>query len=102
MAEPFGGFPPEGIAFLAGLAADNTRAFFDARRRTYERDVAAPMRLPLPQDHQRGDLLRLDALHASRHLGHPSCVSTTRFADWTAHLQPFSPLHRWLVDNLTP
>lgn len=230
MAERFGGFPPEGI--LAGLAADNTRAFFDAQRRAYERDLAGPIRLfvnevadrlrvsvapdiqaeptvgkslfrinrdlrfskdktpynpwmdaiwwegdpdarrapafifrlaadhvvvgagimglrgdrldryrrgvgdpstggalravldhlidahadiqvtqptrkrvpsPYPQDHQRGDLLRLDALHASRHLGHPSSVSTSRFADWTAdHLQPFSPLHRWLVDNLTP
>ena len=232
MAERFGGFPPQGIGFLAGLAADNTRTFFEAHRATYERELAAPIRpfvtevadrlrtsvapdlqaaptvgkslfrinrdlrfakdktpynpwidaiwweghtdarrapafifrlaadhvvvgagimgrrgprldryrravadphtggalgsvldqlrdthadvqltqptrqrvpSPYPQDHPRGELLRLDALHASRHLAHPDSIGTPRFADWTAdHLQPFAPLHRWLVDNLTP
>ena len=49
------------------------------------------------------DLLRLDALHASRLLPHPDSIGTSRFADWTAdHLEPFSPLHRGLVENLIP
>jgi uncharacterized protein (TIGR02453 family) len=43
VAEAFTGFPPSGIAFLAGLAADNTRAYFDRNRSTYAHDVAAPL-----------------------------------------------------------
>ena len=43
MAEAFTGFPPSGIAFLAGLAADNTKAYFDRNRGTYANDVAAPL-----------------------------------------------------------
>jgi uncharacterized protein (TIGR02453 family) len=45
MADSFVGFPETGLAFLTGLAADNTRTFFDTHRRTYERDLLAPMRL---------------------------------------------------------
>lgn len=44
MADTFTGFPPGGIAFLAGLAAGNTRTYFDANRGTYANDVAAPLR----------------------------------------------------------
>ena len=44
MAETFTGFPPKGIAFLAGLAADNTKTYFDDNRDTYPEDVAAPLR----------------------------------------------------------
>jgi hypothetical protein len=42
--ETFTGFPPSGIAFLAGLAADNTKAYFDGNRDTYSNDVAVPLR----------------------------------------------------------
>jgi uncharacterized protein (TIGR02453 family) len=44
VAEAFTGFPPSGIDFLADLAADNTKAYFDANRETYAHDVAAPLR----------------------------------------------------------
>jgi uncharacterized protein (TIGR02453 family) len=44
VAEAFTGFPPSGIDFLAGLAADNTKAYFDGNRGTYANDVAAPLR----------------------------------------------------------
>ena len=44
MADTFTGFPPGGIAFLAGLAADNSRTYFDAHRGTYANDIAAPLR----------------------------------------------------------
>lgn len=44
MAETFTGFPPSGIDFLAGLAADNTKAYFDRNRSAYASDVAAPLR----------------------------------------------------------
>jgi uncharacterized protein (DUF2461 family) len=44
MAEAFTGFPPSGIAFLAGLAADNTKTYFDANRDIYTNDLAAPLR----------------------------------------------------------
>jgi uncharacterized protein (TIGR02453 family) len=43
VAEAFSGFPPSGIAFLAGLAADNTTTYFDRNRDTYASDVAAPL-----------------------------------------------------------
>src|SRR3990172_7908766 len=45
MAEHFAGFPRGGLEFLAGLAADNSRSFFDTHRRSYERDMRAPVRL---------------------------------------------------------
>jgi uncharacterized protein (TIGR02453 family) len=44
VADTFTGFPPGGIAFLAGLAADNSRTYFDAHRGTYANDIAAPLR----------------------------------------------------------
>lgn len=44
MADAFTGFPPTGIDFLAGLAADNARTYFNANRDTYANDVAAPLR----------------------------------------------------------
>jgi uncharacterized protein (DUF2461 family) len=44
VADTFTGFPPTGIAFLAGLAADNARTYFNANRDTYANDVAAPLR----------------------------------------------------------
>jgi hypothetical protein len=34
MADTFTGFPAGGIAFLAGLAADNATTYFDANRDT--------------------------------------------------------------------
>lgn len=44
MADTFTGFPPTGIAFLSGLAADNARTYFNANRDTYRNDLAAPLR----------------------------------------------------------
>ena len=41
-ATAFAGFPREGLEFLAGLAADNSRAYFDAHRTTYESALLRP------------------------------------------------------------
>jgi uncharacterized protein (TIGR02453 family) len=38
----FAGFPPEGLDFLAGLAQENTRAYFDAHRDVYESALLEP------------------------------------------------------------
>ena len=38
----FAGFPREGLAFLAGLAADNTREYFDVHRDTYQSALLQP------------------------------------------------------------
>jgi uncharacterized protein (TIGR02453 family) len=38
----FAGFPREGLEFLEGLATDNSREYFDARRTTYESELLAP------------------------------------------------------------
>ena len=43
----FSGFPPTAFAFLRGLAANNTRAWFTANKTTYERAVLAPFHLLL-------------------------------------------------------
>jgi len=40
---PFRGWPPEALAFYAGLAEDNSKAYFDAHRQTYEQAVRLPM-----------------------------------------------------------
>jgi uncharacterized protein (TIGR02453 family) len=39
----FAGWPPEAIAWFEGLVADNSRAWFQANRDTYERCVRAPL-----------------------------------------------------------
>ena len=38
----FAGFPREGLEFLAGLAADNTREYFDGHRDTYQSALLQP------------------------------------------------------------
>jgi uncharacterized protein (TIGR02453 family) len=38
----FSGFPPEGLAVLAALEAENTRAAFEANRRSYEEGLLEP------------------------------------------------------------
>lgn len=40
----FGGFRPAALAFFTSLAANNEKAWFEANRATYEREVQAPLR----------------------------------------------------------
>ena len=42
-APPFQGFHPEAVTFFRELAADNSKAFFDAHRALYDEHVRAPM-----------------------------------------------------------
>jgi len=42
-AVPSAGFPPQAFAWLAGLEADNSRAWFAAHRTTYEQAVRGPL-----------------------------------------------------------
>lgn len=42
--DAFAGFPPEATAFYAGLRADNTKAYWDANKATWERAARDPMR----------------------------------------------------------
>lgn len=44
MADPFDGFGPDAMSFLAGLAADNSKAYFDAHRAVYDTQVATPLK----------------------------------------------------------
>jgi uncharacterized protein (TIGR02453 family) len=39
----FGGFPPEALAFYAGLQRDNSRSYWEANRDVYESAVRDPM-----------------------------------------------------------
>ena len=39
----FQGFGPDAIAFYEGLSVDNSRAYWQAHRSVYERDVAGPL-----------------------------------------------------------
>src|SRR4051812_38810038 len=41
---PFTGFPKSAVAFLAQLAANNEKAWFDAHRETYDNDLMEPAR----------------------------------------------------------
>lgn len=45
VASTFAGFPAEGIQFMADLAANNDRAWFQPRKSDYERLVKEPMEL---------------------------------------------------------
>ena len=58
MPDTFTGFPPDGVAFLAGLAENNTKAYFDAHRDTYQRALAGPVRALVAEV---GERLRDDA-----------------------------------------
>lgn len=42
-AERFAGFGPDLVAFLAGLEADNSKAYFDANRKVYDDQVRRPL-----------------------------------------------------------
>lgn len=42
--DDFAGFGPDAMAFLDGLAADNSKAYFDAHRSTYGEQVAVPLK----------------------------------------------------------
>lgn len=42
MTERFAGFAPEGLAVLAGLEKENTKAYFEAHRARYEAGVVEP------------------------------------------------------------
>jgi uncharacterized protein (TIGR02453 family) len=46
MADPelFGGFGPDALSFLSGLATDNTKTYFAEHRGIYTTQVAAPMK----------------------------------------------------------
>ncbi len=57
-AAPPAGFPPEAFAWFAGLAADNSRSWFAAHRRTYEQAVRGPLEAMLAQlaDELGGDV----------------------------------------------
>lgn len=41
--EPFAGFGSDCLRFLAGIEADNTKAYFDANRRVYDDQVRRPL-----------------------------------------------------------
>ncbi len=41
---PFAGFGPDALDFLDGLAADNSKAYFDEHRTIYDRQVATPLK----------------------------------------------------------
>jgi uncharacterized protein (DUF2461 family) len=45
----FAGFPPEALSFYRGLAADNTKAYWDEHRDTYEDAVREPLELLLAE-----------------------------------------------------
>jgi uncharacterized protein (TIGR02453 family) len=57
---------------------------------------------PYRDDHPRRDLLRLESVLAWERLELPAELDTMTFAHWLAirHAR-FSPLHRWLVANVT-
>jgi uncharacterized protein (TIGR02453 family) len=46
---PFAGFPPEALAFYAGLETDNTKAYWHAHRDVYEDAVREPLELLLEE-----------------------------------------------------
>lgn len=39
----FDGFGPDAVGFLAGIEADNSKAYFDANRKVYEKQVRRPL-----------------------------------------------------------
>jgi uncharacterized protein (TIGR02453 family) len=57
---------------------------------------------PYPADHPRERWLRHKGFRAAINVDLPPEAMTTAFVDWCAtRFASFSPLHRWLVDNLT-
>ncbi len=48
MADRFAGFGPAALEFLEGLEADNTRAYFDRNRTTYQAELALPAKALVP------------------------------------------------------
>lgn len=92
VAEHFEGFSDQAVAFLDGLARDNTRSYFAAHRAIYERDLLAPLRLFVPDV---GDELRATVapqLQAEPTVG----KSLFRINRDTRFSKDKTPYHPWL------
>lgn len=55
---PFTGFGPDALGFLDGLAADNSKSYFDEHRKVYGQQVATPLKglVNAVGDAMRGDI----------------------------------------------
>ena len=75
-AETFAGFPEEGLQFLADLAENNNRDWFNGHKQHYKRVPRG-----FAPDHPRVDLLRYNALYASSPGIEPAVLSSTGLVD---------------------
>ncbi len=63
MTGRFRGFPPEALSFYAGLEADNTKAYWTARKAVYDTAVRAPMEALIAEVDERYRPLRVFRPH---------------------------------------
>ena len=55
----FAGFPPEGLSFLAGLEADNSKSYWTVNKAVYDRALKGPMEALLTEVDERFQPLRM-------------------------------------------
>ena len=89
-AVPFTGYSTDALAFLSGLEAENSRTYFQAHRKVYEREVLAPTRA-LVGDLGRAAWARVSAgLQADPRVGR-SLFRINRDLRFTKDPTPYNP-----------
>ena len=94
MTSHFPGFPTEAIQFLADLADNNNRDWFEAHKKEFKRVPGG-----FAADHPRADLLRHNALYAHPRweLDIKTVTSPQLVETCLTHFAAMAPIQQWLV-----
>lgn len=112
MPDEFGGFPAASQQFLAELAANNRREWFQEQRERYQRDLLAPaqafcvalgertVRVPAgyAAEHPRAEWLKYKNLYAAMPPIPAALIPTPELVEHCSALcEGATPLFAWLV-----
>ena len=109
----FKGWPAEAIEFFEGLEVDNSRAYFQANKTTYDEKVKRPMEELLdelktapkgyPKDHPRIELLRMKGLITWKQWPIARGVGTAKAKERIIEvLHAAKPINAWLDKHVGP
>jgi len=93
-ASPFNGFPPDGLAFLAELAINNERSWFEPRKADYKRLVEAPAVALVAALGERLRALQPGIQYDLRANGSGSLMRLYRAVRFSKDKSPYNPVLR--------
>ncbi|MBN1966433.1 MAG: DUF2461 domain-containing protein [Anaerolineae bacterium] len=103
-AAPFSGFPQEGLDFLRALTTHNDRAWFNARKQTFQQQLEAPaVALVVALGARLRDAVSPDIVADTRTNGAGSLMRITRDTRFSPDKTPYkSHLDMWLWEGSAP